>query len=139
MQVLLDTNVVMDYLVKREPFLEDAERVILLIVNKKVDGFVSAHTICDLIYILRKYLEQEGIREVLVGLCSIFTVINVDKIKLLAALQNNLFNDIEDCLQMECAKAAGVDYIVTRNINDYKYSTIPVIAPKKFLEGKRYV
>ncbi len=53
-------------------------------------------------------------------MCSIFDVEGIDKVKLLSGLQNDGFTDFEDCLQMECAKSYGAEYIVTRNIDDYK-------------------
>lgn len=51
----------------------------------------------------------------------------------MAGLQNENFSDFEDCLQMECAKAYGAQYIVTRNVGDYKSSEIKAIMPKDFL------
>ena len=48
--------------------------------------------------------------------------------------QNHIFSDFEDCLQMECAKAYGAEYIVTRNLNDYKVSEIKAILPRDYLE-----
>lgn len=67
------------------------------------------------------------------NLCSVFDVEGIDRIKLIAGLQNEDFTDFEDCLQMECAKAYGAEYIVTRNVNDYKGSEIKAILPKDYL------
>lgn len=53
--------------------------------------------------------------------------------KLLAGLQNGEFSDFEDCLQMECAKAYGAEYIVTRNVADYKASTVEAVTPEEHL------
>lgn len=65
--------------------------------------------------------------------CRRFDVEGIDKAKLMAGLQNENFSDFEDCLQMECAKAYGAQYIVTRNVGDYKSSEIKAIMPKDFL------
>ena len=73
-------------------------------------------------------------REILSNLCSIFDVEGIDKSKLISGLQNEDFSDFEDCLQMECAKAYGAEYIVTRNLNDYKVSEIKAILPRDYLE-----
>ncbi|MDE6232646.1 MAG: PIN domain-containing protein, partial [Lachnospiraceae bacterium] len=57
----------------------------------------------------------------------------IDKSKLLSGLLNEDFTDFEDCLQMECAKSYGAEYIVTRNISDYKKSEVKAILPKDYL------
>lgn len=84
-------------------------------------------------FILRKDYNAEERREILLNLCSVFDVEGIDRIKLIAGLQNEDFTDFEDCLQMECAKAYGAEYIVTRNVNDYKGSEIKAILPKDYL------
>ncbi len=66
-------------------------------------------------------------------MCSIFDVEGIDKVKLLLGLQNDGFTDFEDCLQMECAKSYGAEYIVTRNIDDYKTSEVKAILSKDYL------
>ena len=90
-RILIDTNVLLDYLLTREPYFEDAKNVILSCADGKING------------------------------------------KLLAGLENEDFSDFEDCLQMECAKSYGADYIVTRNISDYATSEIKAIEPKEYL------
>ncbi len=75
-------------------------------------------------YILRKDYTTEERREILFNLCEIFDVEGIDKIKLLFGLVNDNFSDFEDCLQMECAKSYGAEYIVTRNVSDYSVSNI---------------
>ena len=85
-------------------------------------------------FILRKVYNVKERKEILSNLCSIFDVEGIDKAKLLAGLQNEDFTDFEDCLQMECAKAYGAEYIVTRNIDDYKLSDIKAILPKDYLK-----
>lgn len=85
-------------------------------------------------FILRKDYNAKERREILSNLCSIFDVEGIDKSKLISGLQNEDFLDFEDCLQMECAKAYGAEYIVTRNLNDYKVSEIKAILPRDYLE-----
>lgn len=63
----------------------------------------------------------------------IFDVEGIDKGKLLMGLQNEDFSDFEDCIQMECAKAYRAEYIVTRNIDDYKSSEVKGILPNEYL------
>lgn len=68
------------------------------------------------------------------GLCTIFDVEGIDRNKLLLGLRNEDFSGFEDCLQMECAKAYVAEYIVARNMIDYKKSEIKAILPKDYLE-----
>ena len=133
-RILVDTNVLLDYLLIREPFYGDAEKIIHGCVDGKAKGCIAAHSISNMFFILRKDYSAEERREVLSSLCSIFDVEGIDKAKLLSGLQNEEFSDFEDCLQMECAKAYKADYIVTRNISDYKTSEIKAVLPKDYLE-----
>ena len=133
-RILVDTNVLLDYLLTREPLYGDAEKIIHGCVDGKAKGCIAAHSISNMFFILRKDYSAEERREVLSSLCSIFDVEGIDKAKLLSGLQNEEFSDFEDCLQMECAKAYKADYIVTRNISDYKTSEIKAVLPKDYLE-----
>lgn len=133
-KILIDTNVLLDYLLEREPFFEDAKGVILSCVTGKVKGCIAAHSIPNMFFILRKDYNAKERREVLLNLCSIFDVEGIDRGKLLAGLANEDFSDFEDCLQMECAKSYGAEYIVTRNVSDYAASEIKAIMPKEYLE-----
>ena len=133
-RILIDTNVLLDYLLTREPFYEDAKNVILSCVEGKTKGCIAAHSIPNMFFILRKDYNAKERREVLTNLCSIFDVEGIDKAKLLAGLENEDFSDFEDCLQMECAKAYGAEYIVTRNVSDYAQSEVKAITPKDYLK-----
>ncbi|MCM1047205.1 MAG: PIN domain-containing protein [Clostridiales bacterium] len=132
-RILIDTNVLLDYLLTREPFYEDALKIVQACVEGTIKGCIAAHSISNMFYILRKDYNVKERRETLSNLCSIFDVEGIDKVKLLSGLQNGDFSDFEDCLQMECAKAYGAEYIVTRDVNDYKSSEIKAILPKDYL------
>lgn len=133
-RILIDTNVLLDYLLEREPFFDDAKKVILSCVDGKVKGCIAAHSIPNMFFILRKDYSIKERREVLSNLCSIFDVEGIDKTKLLSGLSNEDFSDFEDCLQMECAKSYGADYIVTRNVADYSVSEVNAIEPREYLK-----
>lgn len=133
-KILIDTNVLLDYLLEREPYFENAKKVVVSCVEGKVKGCIAAHSIPNMFFILRKDFTAKERREVLTNLCSIFDVEGIDKTKLLSGLANEEFSDFEDCLQMECAKAYGADYIVTRNVSDYATSEIKVIEPEDYLK-----
>jgi len=134
MRILVDTNIIMDYIANREPFAENAYIIIKLCTEKEIDGCISAHTITNLFYILRRELPADKRRGTLQKLCCIFTVAGIDLPKLENALQNDEFEDLEDCLQDECAKEFEADYIITRNIKDYVSSAVQAIGPDEFLK-----
>ena len=117
MKVLIDTNVLIDYISLREPFTHDAEKILSLCKDKKIQGCIAAHSIMNAFYILRKQFSVDERRD-----------------KITASLENYDFADIEDCLQTECAKDFLADYIVTRNIKDFQNSMIPPILPDEFLK-----
>ena len=134
MRILLDTDVIMDFIMKRTPFSDDADRVIELCMENNIDGCIAAHAIPNLHYILRKHLTLQQRRDVLLQLCRMFIVVGIDAAKIESALQNDDFTDFEDCLQVECAKDFSADFIITRNIKDYHDSVVPVVIPSEFLE-----
>lgn len=133
-KILIDTNVLLDYLVEREPFYEDAKNVVLTCTEGNTCGCIAAHSIPNMYFILRKEFSSEERRQLLSNLCEIFDVEGIDKDKLLAGLENENFSDFEDCLQMECAKNYGAEYIVTRNISDFSSSDIKAILPSEYLK-----
>lgn len=133
-KILIDTNVLLDYLLEREPYFENAKQVVISCVEGKVKGCIAAHSIPNMFFILRKDFTAKERREVLTNLCSIFDVEGIDKSKLLSGLSNEDFSDFEDCLQMECAKAYEAEYIVTRNVSDYATSEIKAIEPEDYLK-----
>ncbi len=133
-RVLIDTNILLDYLLTREPFYEVAKEVVRTCTEGDTKGCIATHSITNMFFILRKDYDAEERREMLINLCTIFDVEGIDKNKLLVGLQDDDFTDFEDCLQTECAKAYGAEYIVTRNVADYSASEITAILPKDFLE-----
>jgi len=132
-KILIDTNVLLDYLLERAPFFEDAKEVILSCTDGRAKGCIAAHSISNMFFILRKDYNAKERREVLLNLCKIFDVEGIDKAKLILGLENENFSDFEDCLQMECAKSYEADYIVTRNVSDYGTSEVKAILPKDYI------
>lgn len=132
MKVLIDTNVIMDVLVGREPFLEMSRYVVNLCDNCVIEGFLAAHSITNLFYMLRNYYPSDECHDILLDIFDIFSVIGIDETKLKTALQNKEFKDFEDCLQIECGREVDVDYIITRDTKDFSKSDIPCITPTEF-------
>ncbi|WP_010253285.1 type II toxin-antitoxin system VapC family toxin [Treponema primitia] len=134
MAILIDTNVVIDFLAKREPFFNNAAIIMQKCSDNELAGYIAAHTVPTVFYILRKQFSVSERRNRLSRLCGFIDVAGNDKQQVIKAIENERFDDLEDCLQMECAKAVDADYIVTRNTDDFKDSPIPAILPEDFLK-----
>lgn len=133
MKLLIDTNVILDVLCNRPDFVEDASKIFKLCEIKKVDGYISALSVPNIVYIMRKELDSAKIKEILEKLSLIFTIVDLkaEDIKKAANLD---FKDYEDALQSISAKRIKANYIVTRNIKDYSNSPITAIKPSELLE-----
>lgn len=134
MRILIDTNVLLDYIANRTPYANDAEQIIILCKDDQIDGCIAAHSMMNIFYILRKNMTVSERKEILFYLSQIAEIIGIDKQKILKSISNDDFSDFEDCLQAECAKSFFADWIVTRNIKDFGNSAIKAITPDEFLK-----
>lgn len=134
MIVLIDTNVILDVLLKREPYVSEAKFIMTKCADREITGYLAAHSIPNLFYILRKAYSMEERRRFIRNLCDIFHISDLNAEKIILAVENDGFKDFEDCLQEECAVEAMADYIITRNTDDYKNSRIKAIEPNAFIE-----
>lgn len=133
MVLLIDTNIVLDFLLKREPFYDDAKRIIKMCCGESVHGCIALHTITNMWYILRK-VPDDMRRITLKSICELLEVIGTTHEEVVNALEMTEFMDFEDCIQSKCAKSFGADFIITRNQSDFAHSEIPVLSPKEILE-----
>lgn len=133
MKVLIDTNVVLDVLCKRDGFYEDAARIMKYCEVNKITGVISALTIPNIVYIMRKELDAQKTRDVIEKLQLVFTVADLKADDIKKALSMN-FKDFEDALQSACASRIKADYIITRNIRDFANSKVTAIKPTELLE-----
>ena len=133
MKVLIDTNVVLDVLCKREGFYEDAARIMKYCEVNKITGVISALTIPNIVYIMRKELDAQKTRDVIEKLQLVFTVADLKADDIKKALSMD-FKDFEDALQSACASRIKADYIITRNIRDFVNSKVAAIKPTELLE-----
>ena len=132
MVILVDTNIILDIFLKREPYKTNAEFILTKCANRQITGYLAAHSIPNLFYILRKDYTQQERRKLIKNLCSIFRISDLNLDKILAAIDNEDFSDFEDCLQDECAVNIMADYIVTRNPGDFVKSRVKVMKPEEF-------
>lgn len=101
--------------------------------NKKVNLYTSSHTLATTHYLLKKYIDEKTLREILHNLLEYITIVPVDLDILKKSLNSN-HKDFEDAIQLYCAsEVIGIDFIVTRNIKDFKYSEIPAFLPNEIV------
>jgi predicted nucleic acid-binding protein len=132
MKVLIDTNVIIDYLADREPFADHAEKIIELCERGELIGLTTASAATDIYYILRKQVGHEQTLEHLRTLFTVFGIVDVGKNDLLRAIELDM-PDFEGALVSQCAKRAKAEQIVTRNIQGFLQSPISPVTPEDFL------
>lgn len=134
MMVLFDSCVVLDYLMDRDPFVEDADQLLKYVTNNKVEGFITVKSIMDIHYILKNhYHDEKQVRDILKQLSEIFEVTDSLTYCCLKAFNSNV-NDFEDALMSQTGEELNVDYLVTRNTKDYKNSKLKVKTPKELIK-----
>ena len=136
MRVLIDSNIVLDWLMNREPFCFEAKRVLQSCLMGEIKGYLSAHSITDMFYILRKEMDVAKRKQVLLLLCRYFHIVPEDSNTISEALENAEWQDLEDGLQMQCAWNEKLDFIITRNIKDFSTSLVPAVLPKEFIDNQ---
>ena len=134
MLILIDTNVLLDVIARREPHVIFSEKVIDLCRQEIINGAIAGHSVLNAMYVLRKNFTLEERKEIFLSLCEFLYVESVDFGKIIQALKDDDFSDFEDCLQMQCALSLRADYIVTRNVKDFAASEIPAVTPEEFLK-----
>ena len=132
MRLLIDGNVLLDVLQKREPHYEDSAKVWKMCETDLAEGFVSALTFANLVYVMRKELDAEKIREVLKKMSLIFSFVDLTASDINAAAEMQ-WEDFEDALQAAAAKRIHTDHIITRNVKDFKKSEVIAFTPSEFL------
>ena len=135
MKVLIDTNIILDYLLKREPYKLDSEIIVKACKDNKIRGYMAAHSVINIFYILRKVYNTKERKSILKAFSTFITIIDITNDKIISALENDDFSDLEDCLQDECAQFINAEYIITRNTKDFKSSKIKVIEPQNFVKN----
>lgn len=129
-RLFLDTNIVIDYLSKREPFGEEAYA--LFQSRKEWQLCVSALSFTTIYYVLRKGKDHQSLLVLLGGLCQLVEILPTDDRTIVGAISSG-FSDFEDAVQYYTALSSQVDIIITRNVKDYICSSIPVMTPTEFL------
>lgn len=131
-RVLLDVNILLDVLQKREPFYTASACVMTYAETKQIDGMMAAHTVTTLFYLIAKDQSAARARVILTDLLQLLSVVAVDSMTIEQAL-NLSYKDFEDAVQMVAALQAGAQYLVTRNPRDYQAGPLPVLQPAELI------
>ncbi|MGG6263853.1 type II toxin-antitoxin system VapC family toxin [Leptolyngbya sp. AN03gr2] len=134
MKVLVDTNVLIDIALQRQPFFQDSDRAFALIEQGRAEGFISATTYSDLYYIIRKTQGHIWTLEFLRKLSRICQIATVDQAVIAIALSLG-FPDFEDAIQYATAIENQLDGIVTRDTQDFAQATIQIFTPTALIQA----
>ena len=133
MDLVLDNNIVIDHIDRREPLYELSRRVCLLGVVGEANTYISVNMLTDLYYLLRKDYGSQGAQDLIENNLSFLQLIGIsaeDAQKALAAR----WGDFEDCLVARCAEKIKADYIVTRNVKDFRSSSVEAVTPEELFD-----
>ena len=133
MKVLVDTNVVLDVLLKQVPFYKDSFVIFQLADNRNINGVLAAISMTNIFFLLRKAKKDSAeVYQLMNELTAIFAVAPINEITVTNALALR-WKDFEDAVQFITAKENGADFIITRNKDDFKTSDIPCMSPTEFI------
>lgn len=134
MRLMIDTNIILDVFLERMPFFPLSKKILSLCEERTIEGFVSASSITDIFYIVRKGLESSyEAYKVLGNILNIVKVLNVTNNDVYKAYLAKA-KDFEDCLLAVCCKANNCEGIVTRNRRDFENFNIKIYSPEEILE-----
>lgn len=129
----LDTNVIIDFLANRTPFSDEAAQLFDLAIQQKLRLYVAAVSYNNIYYILRQSLKHAETIKILADLQEWTETLDVTKEGIQLAMKSG-FNDLEDAIQYQCAKAnTNITCIVTRDEKGFKSSTLSILSPKEAL------
>ncbi len=132
--ILLDTNIVLDLLAAREPFYAEAAELFSLADKKSIKLSVSALSFANIHYILSKFINDQEARKILRNFKVIVSVLPLDE-KIVDLALNSDFKDFEDSIQYFTAIENAQKLIVTRNKSDFKHSKIPIMTAGEFIKS----
>lgn len=133
MNILFDTNVVLDVLFDREPFSEPASQLLSLVERGEISGIICATTVTTIHYLSSKILGKNKSQNQIKNLITLFEIASVNRTVIEEALQSK-FSDFEDSVIYHAAHHAGAEAIVTRDPKGFKRSKLPVFNPIELLK-----
>ncbi len=135
-RIFVDSDVILDLLLDREPFAEASGKILTMAIEGKVQGYVSSLAINNIFYVTRKTLGSSMARQFISELIEYIHIVNVGEEEVRGALKSDIA-DFEDALQHAAAQTIeGLSMLVTRNTKDYKKATVVVTTPVAYLESR---
>lgn len=132
MRLLIDANILLDVLQKREPHYRDAALIWKLCEIEQAEGYVSVLSFADLVYVMRKELDPQAIEDVQHKLSLIFHFADLTAADITRAGEMK-WDDFEDAVQAATAERIHADHIITRNVRDFKQSKVVTFTPAEYL------
>jgi len=133
MNILFDTNVVLDVMLDRTPFSAPASHLLSLVEQGEISGFICATTVTTIHYLATKILGTEQTRNQIKNLITLFDIAPVNRPVIDDALKSK-FSDFEDAVIYQSARHVGAEAIVTRDIKGFKKSKLPIYSPTEMLK-----
>lgn len=130
MDLMIDNNIVLDHIDRREPFYRMSRKVCLLGVTEEANTYVSVNMLTDIYYLLRKDYGSLGAQDMIENNLSFLKLVGITPEDAQAALSAR-WGDFEDCLVARCAEKIKADFIVTRNVKDFKASPVEAVTPEE--------
>lgn len=134
MKILIDTNVVLDALLGREPFVQSATRIFALTEQSRLESYLCATTITTVDYLLSQALKKHAARSALKRLIELFEIAPVNRPVIEAALRSKI-TDFEDAVLEQAAYLVGAQSIISRDAKDFKKSIVKVLDPAELLNS----
>ena len=132
MKVYFDTNILLDVLLQREPFLADSRRVWALAEQRRIEGLISVLTLPNVYYIARRVADRRLALAMVRQVRTTFHIVACTEQTIDRALASEL-PDFEDAIQYFCAGSAQADCILSRDAGHFAAAVIPVLSPEQFL------
>ncbi len=133
MKALIDTNIVLDVLLNRKPFVEDAIKTFRQAEKGQIEAYITASSVTDLVYILRKAYSLNEIKTYLKEMFQFIKIAGINPSMITGALDKD-GPDFEDAVMMECARQSGMEIIITRNKPDFDKSDVPCISLEEWVK-----
>ena len=136
MNLLIDTNVLIDYLGRKPPFFEDAQRVIAAGYFGDARLWASTQSFKDAFFVLSHYVDSLRVQEALLKVLEVVNPVDLTGADVASAARLK-WADLEDCLIAIAAQKAGADYLVTRDLGGFERSMVAPISPADWLDQLR--
>ena len=136
MKLLIDTNVIIDYLGRKPPFFANAERIVAAGYFGDAELWASTQSFKDAFFVLSHYVDPARLQDAILGLLELVRPVDLTGSDVVSAARLK-WHDLEDCLIAISAQKAGVDFLITRDSKGFDRSMVPALSPEGWLELMR--